>query len=107
MALFAREEICPKISIFDECSLSTERPLGSPVCSVQSVNDTELQYQCQWLAGSPSAKLSFPVLSNSSSGAGFLSVNVTAVNTLDGKTVTCVADHPVEKNNCDITARKS
>ncbi|XP_029695365.1 V-set and immunoglobulin domain-containing protein 10-like isoform X2 [Takifugu rubripes] len=82
-----------------------ERPLGTPVCSVQSVNNTELQYQCQWLAGSPPAQLSFPVLSNSSSGAAILSLNVTAVNTLDGKPVTCIADHPVEKTNCDITAR--
>lgn len=107
MIIFTSAEIHPKMSIFDECTLSTERPLGNPMCTVQSVNDTELQYQCQWLAGSPPAQLSFPVLSNASRGAGFLSLNVTAVNTLDGKTVTCVADHPVERNNCNITARKS
>lgn len=107
MSLFVTEEISCKISIFDQCSLSTERPLGTPVCSVQSVNNTELQYQCQWLAGTPPAQLSFSVLNESNSGAGILSLNVTAVNTLNGKTVTCIADHPVEKNNCDITARKS
>lgn len=104
---FSLPQILTKMSIFDECSLSTERPLGTPLCSVRSLNDTELQYQCQWLEGSPPAQLSIPVLSNSSSGAGFLSLNVMAVNTLDGKTVTCHADHPVEKIKCDMTARKS
>lgn len=105
--MFTSDEIDSKVFRFDPCSLSTDRPLGVPVCSVQSINNTELQYQCQWLAGSPPAQLSFPDLSNSSSGAATFSLNVTAINALDGKTVTCIADHPVEKSSCDITPSKS
>ncbi|KAM6935333.1 V-set and immunoglobulin domain-containing protein 10-like [Lycodopsis pacificus] len=81
-----------------------ERPSGDPTCSVQSVNNVDLQYLCRWSWGSPQAQLSFPALSNTSSGAGNLSLTVTASRNLDGKTVTCVADHPVELNNCSITA---
>ncbi|XP_075962973.1 V-set and immunoglobulin domain-containing protein 10-like [Anarhichas minor] len=81
-----------------------ERPSGDPTCSVQSVNNVDLQYLCRWSWGSPQAQLSFPALSNTSSGAGNLSLTVTASHNLAGKTVTCMADHPVELNNCSITA---
>ncbi|XP_068426801.1 V-set and immunoglobulin domain-containing protein 10-like [Clinocottus analis] len=81
-----------------------ERPMGDPQCSLQSVNNVDLRYHCQWLGGTPQAQLSFPALSNSSSGAGNLSLTFTASHDLDGKTVTCMADQPVEQNNCSITA---
>ncbi|XP_076004622.1 V-set and immunoglobulin domain-containing protein 10-like [Genypterus blacodes] len=82
-----------------------ERPSGSPVCSVQALSNAELQYHCQWLGGVPKAHLSFPALSNSSSGAGDLSTTVNASANLDGKSVTCISNHPLEQNKCIITAR--
>ncbi|XP_029927368.1 V-set and immunoglobulin domain-containing protein 10-like [Myripristis murdjan] len=81
-----------------------ERPLGNPQCSVQSVN-SDLQYHCQWLGGTPMAQLSFPQLNTTSSGAGDLSLTVTASDDLNGKTVTCIAAHPLLQNNCTVTAR--
>ncbi|XP_041650075.1 V-set and immunoglobulin domain-containing protein 10-like [Cheilinus undulatus] len=82
-----------------------KRPSGSPVCSVQSVNNNNgLQYLCQWSGGTPQANLYFPVLSNSSSGSENFSLTVSASENLDGKTVTCLAEHPIEKNKCNITA---
>ncbi|KAK2844913.1 hypothetical protein Q5P01_011572 [Channa striata] len=83
-----------------------ERPSGNPMCSVQSVTNTSLQYLCQWPGGSPQAQLSFPAL-NTSSGAGSLSwiVTVTPTDNLSGRTFTCIANHPVEQNTCNITAR--
>ncbi|KAK9514170.1 hypothetical protein VZT92_027656 [Zoarces viviparus] len=81
-----------------------ERPSGGPTCSVQSVNNVDLQYLCRWSWGSPQVQLSFPALSNTSSGTGNLSLTVTASQNLDGKTVTCMAYHPVELINCSITA---
>ncbi|XP_034030030.1 V-set and immunoglobulin domain-containing protein 10-like [Thalassophryne amazonica] len=83
-----------------------ESPLGNPVCSVNSVNKTELQYLCQWSGGTPPAQLYFPALSNSSSAAGILSLTVTTEPDLNRKTVTCIADHPVKTNKCSITASR-
>ncbi|XP_072249886.1 V-set and immunoglobulin domain-containing protein 10-like [Leuresthes tenuis] len=80
-----------------------ERPLGSPMCSVLSVNNVKLQYLCSWMGGTPQAQLSFPGLSNTSSGAGNFSLTVTASANLNKKTVTCLADHPIEQNKCNIT----
>ncbi|XP_059194393.1 V-set and immunoglobulin domain-containing protein 10-like isoform X2 [Centropristis striata] len=82
-----------------------ERPSGSPTCSVQSVNDVDLQYSCGWSGGTPPAQLTFPALSNSSSGAGNFSLTFNSSNNLDGKTVICMADHPIEQNRCNVTAR--
>ncbi|KAI3361269.1 hypothetical protein L3Q82_013450 [Scortum barcoo] len=73
-----------------------KRPLVNPMCSVQSVNNVELQYHCLWLGGTPPAQLSFPALSNSSSGGGNLSLTVAASDNLNGKTVTCMADQPMQ-----------
>lgn len=88
-------------------SLGTERPSGNPTCSVQSVNvNADLQYHCQWLGGTPLAQLSFPALSSTSSGAGNFSMTVPASDTFNGKTVKCMAVHPVEQNQCNITASK-
>nr|XP_019948298.1 PREDICTED: V-set and immunoglobulin domain-containing protein 10-like [Paralichthys olivaceus] len=82
-----------------------EKPPGDPICSVQSVNvNAALQYHCQWPGGTPLANLSFPALSNSSSGAGNFSLTVTALANLNGKAVTCKAAHPVQQNKCNITA---
>ncbi len=81
-------------------------PSGNPNCFVEPVNDVDLQYHCQWSGGAPLARLSFPALSNTSSGAGNFSLTVTASDNLDGKTVICVAEHPVENNKCNITASK-
>ncbi|AWO96251.1 putative V-set and immunoglobulin domain-containing protein 10-like [Scophthalmus maximus] len=82
-----------------------ERPSGNPTCSVQSVNvNADLQYHCQWLGGTPLAQLSFPALSSTSSGAGNFSMTVPASDTFNGKTVKCMAVHPVEQNQCNITA---
>ncbi|XP_030013468.1 V-set and immunoglobulin domain-containing protein 10-like [Sphaeramia orbicularis] len=83
-----------------------EKPEGTPMCSVHSVNNTDLQYDCQWSGGSPQAQLSFPALSNSSSGMGHLSLTVSASDSLDGTPVSCTADHPIEKNECNITASR-
>ncbi|KAF6736578.1 V-set and immunoglobulin domain-containing protein 10-like [Oryzias melastigma] len=41
-----------------------ERPPGSPVCSVRSVNNDSLLYECDWMGGTPPASLSFPALSS-------------------------------------------
>lgn len=90
----------------DEFSLWTERPPGNPMCSVQTVNNLDLRYNCRWLGGTPQAQLSFPALSNTSSGAGNFSLTFNASDNLNGKTVTCMADHPIEQNNCSITASK-
>lgn len=76
------------------------------MCSVQSVNSADLQYHCRWSGGTPQAQLSFPALSNTSSGAGNFTLTVTAADNLNGKTVTCMADHPIEQNKCNITASK-
>ncbi|XP_036931885.1 V-set and immunoglobulin domain-containing protein 10-like [Acanthopagrus latus] len=81
-----------------------ERPSGSLMCSVQSVNNVTLQYHCRWAGGTPEAQLSFPALSNTSSGAGNFSLTVTATDDLNGKTVTCQASHPLEQDECNITA---
>ncbi|XP_018555474.1 V-set and immunoglobulin domain-containing protein 10-like [Lates calcarifer] len=82
-----------------------ERPSGNPVCSVQSVNrNTGLQYHCLWWGGTPLAWLSFPALSNTSSGAGNFNLTVTTSDNLNRKTITCVAVHPVEQNQCNVTA---
>ncbi|KAK2909938.1 hypothetical protein Q8A73_007653 [Channa argus] len=70
-----------------------------------SLNNTSLQYHCQWPGGSPQAQLSFPELSNSSNGVGHFSLTVTPTDYLNGKTVTCLANHPLEQNKCNITAR--
>lgn len=81
-----------------------ERPSGNPMCSVQSVNNVNLQYYCMWPGGTPQAVLSFPTLSNTSSGAETFSLTFNASDNLNGKTVTCMADHPVEQNQCSVTA---
>ncbi|XP_013881083.1 V-set and immunoglobulin domain-containing protein 10-like [Austrofundulus limnaeus] len=81
-----------------------ERPQGSPTCSVLSVNDITLLYQCGWRGGTPQAHLSFPVLSNTSTGTENLSLTVNASASLNKKTVMCLADHPVEQNKCNVTA---
>lgn len=83
-----------------------ERPSGSLMCSVQSVNNVTLQYHCRWAGGTPEAQLSFPALSNTSSGAGNFSLTVTATDDLNGKTVTCQASHPLEQDECNITASR-
>lgn len=87
-------------------SLWTERPPGNPMCSVQSVTNVDLQYHCWWPGGTPQAQLSFPVLSSTSSGAGNFNLTVTASDNLNRKTVTCMADHPIEQINCTVTASK-
>ncbi|XP_070692265.1 V-set and immunoglobulin domain-containing protein 10-like, partial [Pempheris klunzingeri] len=81
-----------------------EVPPGDPMCSVQAVNNMYLQYYCQWSGGTPEAELSFPALSNTSSGAGNFSLPVIASDYMDRKTVTCMADHPIEQNKCNVTA---
>lgn len=80
------------------------RPAGDSTCSLQSVNSVDLQYYCQWPGGTPPARLSFPALNSSRSGEGNLSLIFPASPDLDGKMVTCLADHPVELSNCSITA---
>lgn len=90
----------------DGLCLRTERPLGSLTCSVQSVNGTNLQYHCGWAGGTPQAQLSFPTLSSAGSGAGDVNLTVAATDDLNGKLVTCMADHPIEQNDCNITASK-
>lgn len=89
--------------LFPFC-LWTEIPTGSPVCSVQSVNSVDVRYHCEWLGGTPDAQLSFPALSNTSTGAGNFSLTVTATDNLNGKTITCVAEHPTGQNRCNTTA---
>lgn len=84
----------------------TEMPSGNPKCSVHALNNVTLQYHCLWSGGNPQAQLSFPALSNTSSGAGTFSLAVTASNNLNGKTVTCMAGHPIQENKCNITASK-
>nr|XP_020445723.1 V-set and immunoglobulin domain-containing protein 10-like isoform X2 [Monopterus albus] len=81
-----------------------ETPSGNPMCSVGSVSNVNLQYHCQWPGGTPQAMLSFPELSNTSSGTGNFSLTVPASDNLNRQTVTCLADHPVEQKNCSITA---
>eukprot|EP00064_Thunnus_orientalis_P006522 superscaffoldBa00000682_g6540 len=81
-----------------------EKPPGNPVCSVQSVNNSNLQYHCRWSGGTPQAQLSFPALSNTINDAGSFNLTVTASDNLNGKIVTCIADHPVKQNKCHITA---
>ncbi|XP_070822887.1 V-set and immunoglobulin domain-containing protein 10-like [Chaetodon trifascialis] len=81
-----------------------EKPPGNPMCSVQSVNNADLQYHCRWSGGTPEAQLSFPALSNTSSGAGNFSLTITASDSLNGKTVTCMAEHPIQQNKCNVTA---
>ncbi|XP_054903243.1 V-set and immunoglobulin domain-containing protein 10-like [Poeciliopsis prolifica] len=82
-----------------------DTPLGSPICSVVSVNNADLQYKCMWAGGTPEAQLSFPELSNINSGAGTFSLTVTSSANLNDKTITCLAEHPIEQNTCNITAK--
>lgn len=98
--------MCTQTIITDSFYLGTERPVGNPECSVQSVNAINLQYHCEWVGGTPQGQLSFPELSNSSSGAGNFSLTVNASDNLNGKTIQCMAEHPVEHNKCNITASK-
>lgn len=74
------------------------------MCSVQSENNIDLQYHCEWSGGTPQAQLSFPALNKTSSGIQNFSLTVTASDNLNGKTVTCMADHPIEQKKCNITA---
>uniref|UniRef100_A0A8C7ZQA5 V-set and immunoglobulin domain containing 10 like n=1 Tax=Oryzias sinensis TaxID=183150 RepID=A0A8C7ZQA5_9TELE len=82
-----------------------ERPSGSPVCSVLSVNNDSLLYECDWMGGTPQATLSFPALNSASRGEGHFKLTLPASANLNGKTVSCQADHPVQQNTCNITAR--
>ncbi|KAM4600444.1 V-set and immunoglobulin domain-containing protein 10-like [Polymixia lowei] len=82
-----------------------ERPTGNPLCSVQSVKNNGLQYLCRWPGGTPEAQLSFPALSNTSSGAGDFTLTTIPSSDLNGETVICTADHPLQQNKCNITAR--
>lgn len=91
---------------FSQLWLKTERPLGSPSCSVMSGNNTSLKYQCEWAGGTPQARLSFPELSNTSSREGNISLTVSASTDLNKKTVICMADHEIEQKTCNITASK-
>ncbi|XP_061631778.1 V-set and immunoglobulin domain-containing protein 10-like isoform X1 [Phyllopteryx taeniolatus] len=81
-----------------------ERPPGSPHCSVISEDNLSLQYGCQWSGGTPPARLSFP---NVSEGNGLENFTLTmnASVELDGKMVTCDAEHPIEHNKCNVTAK--
>ncbi|XP_029307836.1 V-set and immunoglobulin domain-containing protein 10-like isoform X2 [Cottoperca gobio] len=81
-----------------------EKPSGNPMCSVQSVNNVDLQYHCWWPGGTPQATLYFPELSDASRGAENFSLTLNASDNLNGKTVTCMAEHPVEQNKCNVTA---
>ncbi|KAK7886081.1 hypothetical protein WMY93_025702 [Mugilogobius chulae] len=81
-----------------------EKPKGSPVCSVRSLANMNLQYECSWPGGTPAAQVSFSGLSNSSKASEHLSVNVTATNSLSGTTVSCTAYHPVHNGTCNVTA---
>ncbi|XP_028984666.1 V-set and immunoglobulin domain-containing protein 10-like isoform X2 [Betta splendens] len=82
-----------------------ERPAGDPVCFIQTVNRSSLQYECQWPGGVPQANLTFPQLNSTSSGVGNFSLSVPAFTHLDGKAVTCNASHPTEAKTCTVTAR--
>ncbi|XP_041798812.1 V-set and immunoglobulin domain-containing protein 10-like [Chelmon rostratus] len=81
-----------------------EKPPDDPMCSVQSANNVDLQYDCRWSGGTPHAQLSFPELSNTSIGAGNFSLTVTASDNLNGRTVACAAHHPIQQNECNVTA---
>ncbi|XP_070767481.1 V-set and immunoglobulin domain-containing protein 10-like [Enoplosus armatus] len=81
-----------------------ERLSGNLMCSVQSVNNVDLRYHCWLSGGSPQTQLSFPSLSSTTSGAGNFSLTIPASDNLNGKTVTCIAHHPVEQKKCNITA---
>ncbi|KAM9310185.1 V-set and immunoglobulin domain-containing protein 10-like [Pholidichthys leucotaenia] len=81
-----------------------EQPAGIPMCSVQSVNIVDLQYNCGWVGGTPQAQLSFPALNNTDSGAGNVSLIVSASENLNGETVECMAIHPLKQSKCNITA---
>ncbi|XP_072316665.1 V-set and immunoglobulin domain-containing protein 10-like [Eucyclogobius newberryi] len=81
-----------------------KRPKGSPVCSVRSLSDVHLQYECSWPGGAPEAVVTFPGLSNSSRAPGRLSLNVTATDSLSGTPVSCTASHPLQQGMCNITA---
>lgn len=86
---------------------STERPAGSPGCSVHAVNgNSALLYRCQWPGGTPEAQLSFPTLNTSSSGSGELSMTVDDFKGLDGTDVACLIHHPTYQGQCNVTARK-
>lgn len=91
-------------SDFFPFELPSERPPGSPVCSVLSVNNDSLLYECDWMGGTPQATLSFPALNNASRGEGHFRLILPASTNLNGKTVSCQADHPVQQNTCNITA---
>ncbi|RVE63000.1 hypothetical protein OJAV_G00162850 [Oryzias javanicus] len=82
-----------------------ERPSGSPVCSVLSGSNDSLLYDCDWMGGTPQASLSFPALNSTITGEGNLRLTLPASADLNGKTVTCQADHPIQQNTCNITAR--
>ncbi|XP_029360665.1 V-set and immunoglobulin domain-containing protein 10-like [Echeneis naucrates] len=83
-----------------------EMPSSSPKCSVHSVNgNVDLLYGCQWQGGTPKATLSFPDLSSGSGVGNFSLVLQPASADLNGKTVICMAVHPVQSKQCNITAR--
>ncbi|XP_077577923.1 V-set and immunoglobulin domain-containing protein 10-like [Stigmatopora nigra] len=81
-----------------------ERPSGRARCSVMANNNRSLRYECRWSGGTPPAKLSFPDFSEGDTLEN-LTLTVNASGEMDGKIVTCQAQHPVENSRCNITAR--
>ncbi|XP_061677011.1 V-set and immunoglobulin domain-containing protein 10-like isoform X2 [Syngnathoides biaculeatus] len=81
-----------------------ERPPGSPHCSVLSEDNLSLQYGCWWSGGTPPARLSFPEFSEGKGLENFTLTKNASVE-LDGKIVTCQAQHPVQNNHCSVTAK--
>ncbi|XP_064804603.1 V-set and immunoglobulin domain-containing protein 10-like [Oncorhynchus masou masou] len=82
-----------------------ESPTASPLCSVNAVNgNVDLQFHCRWPGGTPEALLSFPALTNATSGAGDFNLTIPASQDLNGKMVLCRANHPLRQTWCNITA---
>ncbi|XP_042160451.1 V-set and immunoglobulin domain-containing protein 10-like isoform X2 [Oncorhynchus tshawytscha] len=82
-----------------------ESPTASPLCSVSAVNgNVDLQFHCRWPGGTPEALLSFPALTNATSGAGDVNLTIPASQDLNGKMVLCRANHPLRQTRCNITA---
>ncbi|XP_029958572.1 V-set and immunoglobulin domain-containing protein 10-like [Salarias fasciatus] len=82
-----------------------ERPLRDSTCSVESLNDTKLLFHCAWMGGTPQAELSFPAIDPNNNGLGNFSVTLEASDSLNGRIIQCIAEHILEKQSCNITAR--
>ncbi|XP_078064677.1 V-set and immunoglobulin domain-containing protein 10-like, partial [Mustelus asterias] len=81
-----------------------EVPKGRPECSVLAMaNDSGLQFSCSWLGGFPKAVIHWIGLSRIVNTSSQLAQNESSPTQLNGRTLTCIAMHPLGTTSCHTT----